>query len=96
MPHPHDRPDTLLVELRTIDTRVPVDEPGRAQTTREWITARNLVIHRKKLHVCFDGELYEVSRMRQSFGGLTGIDYWTASRWICGEEGVAHGQPQPN
>jgi len=63
-PHPQDRADTLLVRLVTID--IKRGESGLRNTTEEkhWITNDQLTIHKKKLHVEHQGELYEVAELR--------------------------------
>jgi hypothetical protein len=76
-----DRSDTVLVELNVHNLHLPHDTPGRIITFRVWITADDLVIHHKKLHIKYGGELYEISRMKQPFCGLTGINYWRAWRF---------------
>ena len=80
--HPHDRPDMLLVELLTIEMHRDREDPLRCQAQREWVASDQLVIHRKQLHVKHRGHLYKVGRTAQPSCGLTGIDYWSATRWI--------------
>ncbi len=89
-----DRSDTVLAELNVHNPHMPCDTPGRTIAFRVWISANDLVIHHKKLHIKYGGELYEVSRMKQPFCGLTGIGYWRAWRY-ADPDAASESSPSP-
>lgn len=78
--HPHDRPDTLLVNLVTFDReRSKSGMPNITEKT-EWITNDRLMIHKKKLHVRDGDDLYEVVDLRD-MDKHTGHNVVRATRW---------------